>query len=166
MVSGVTIPDGKNYLVDNVTTGTIKLNNHCNITGGDYVVRNNAADGKIYIDNSTITGTASYAYVVYPNNGGQMYISNSEINAPAGYCVYVGGSSSTPYVDINNYIDDTKGFICNSKTNLSYAAHVTVSNCTFDGGTNGVTNGMAAYRDPSGAQSWDITLDHLVAAIR
>ena len=67
------------------------------------------------------------------------------------------------YNDALTYIDDTKGFICNSKTNLSYAAHVTVSNCTFDGGADGVSFGMTAYRDPAGAQSWDITLDHLVA---
>ncbi len=98
---------------------------------------NDTLNGRIFVDGDRI----------FPNPVGEVTITNLNFT----------------YNTSLTYGDATKGFICNSTNNLSYAAHVTVSNCTFDGGATGISGGMCAYRDPSGAQSWDITLDHLVA---
>jgi len=98
---------------------------------------NDTLNGRILVDGGRI----------FPNPVGEVTITNLNFT----------------YNTSLTYGDATKGFICNSTNNLSYAAHVTVSNCTFDGGATGISGGMAAYRDPAGAQSWDITLDHLVA---
>jgi uncharacterized protein (TIGR02145 family) len=107
--------------------------------GLNYIIEgnNDTLNGRIFVDGGRI----------FPNSVGEVTITNLNFT----------------YNDALTYKSngDDRGFICNSQNNLSYAAHVTVSNCTFDGGDP--ANGMAAYRDPSSAQSWDITLDHLVA---
>lgn len=105
--------------------------------GLNYIIEgnNDTLNGRIFVDGGRI----------FPNPVGEVTITNLNFTYNAGL----------------TYSADNRGFVCNSQNNLSYAAHVTVSNCTFDGGDP--ANSMAAYRDPASAQSWDITLDHLVA---
>ena len=123
------------------------------------LIRNTAED-------VTISQKAGLNYTINGNNdtlNGRIFVDGKRLFPTTDPGEVVITNLNFTYNDALTYIDDTKGFICNSKTNLSYAAHVTVSNCTFDGGADGVSYGMTAYRDPAGAQSWDITLDHLVA---
>ena len=63
-----------------------------------------------------------------------------------------------------SYTDDTKGFICYWPTSggHNYAHNVTMSNCTCTGNVPG--DGMTAFRGPSGSQSYNTTIDHVVAS--
>ena len=63
-----------------------------------------------------------------------------------------------------SYTGDTKGFICYWPTSggHNYAHNVTMSNCTCTGNDPG--DGMTAFRGPSGSQSFNTTIDHVVAS--
>ena len=85
-----------------------------------------------------------------------------------------GNSAGTDKLTITNfkfeynpgleYTDDTKGFICYWPTSNghNYAHNVTLSHSTFVG--NNPADGMTAFRGPSGSQSYNTTIEYVVAS--